>query len=50
MNVQFRLLEKCWLVHLHAGPIVEVTLELVGNRHVQQDLELTEYWGKLWYV
>ena len=47
MKVQVRLLERCWLVLLHAGSIVEVALNLVGNRHVQQVLELKEYWGKL---
>jgi hypothetical protein len=38
------------LVPLHAGCIVEVVVELVRNRHVQQILGLKEYWDKLWYV
>jgi len=50
MKVQGHLLERCWLVLLRAGSIVEVTLELVGNCQVQQVLGLKEYWGKLWYV
>jgi hypothetical protein len=50
MKVQFRLLERCRFVLVHAGSIVEVAKELVENRHVQQVLGLKEYWGKLWYV
>jgi hypothetical protein len=50
MKVQVRFLERCWLVPLHAGSIVEVAVELARNRHVQQILGLKEYWGKLWYV
>jgi len=50
MKVQVRLLERCWLVPLHARSIVEVAVELVRNRNVRQILGLKEYWGKLWYV
>ena len=50
MKVQVRLLERCWLVPLHAGSIVVVAVELVRYRHVQQILGLKEYWGKLCYV
>jgi len=43
-------MERCWLVLLYAGSIIEMALELVRNRHIQQVLGLTEYWGKQWYV
>jgi hypothetical protein len=38
MKVQVRLLERYWLVLLHAGSIVEIALKLIGNRHVHQVL------------
>jgi hypothetical protein len=47
MKVQVRLLERCWLVLLHAASVVKMALELVGNRHVQQVLGLKECWVKL---
>jgi len=50
VKVQVHLLERCWLILLHAGSIVEVASELIGSSHVQQVLGLKEYWGKLWYV
>ena len=40
LKAQVRLLKRCWLVLLHAGSIVEVALELVGNCHVQQVIGL----------
>jgi len=48
-KVQIRLLERCWLVRLHARSIVKVAYELVGNCHVQQVLGLKDYWGNLRY-